>query len=404
MTEPPRLANFAHENLDFQRLNLNVSMKSSPTRFILTVKPRFRSDYEPVDLSGNQPNIITDYNKFLASLSFYRKSLFLYLDTPSSDLRLIEPNSTLTQFSPFMRVEIRRFSIQSGLVRREYVEVGFARRSLNQTIFIQSNSLLTQLAFYLNSNQSFNNSIINGLYLLKYTAVLVNTNFSMNEMENQESLVNIQDILECPIMINQSRCQNVISCSVSSTNCTFLIKFRQNLKLYSNVEIRLELDPMLAVNFSTQFLDVSTSSLSRVAYLYIRSNSKYITNIGINKPFTFVIINRLTISVSLKLDRIGSSNETVRVFYTTRDFTNMYPSFFVDSLKFYTAISGYDYEPASGYLVFTPGETEKYIVITLRSVSVEIPLENYETNSSSFYSANRALYPRLFQVNSVLKF
>ncbi len=114
------------------------------------------------------------------------------------------------------------------------------------------------------------------------------------------------------------------------------------------------------------------------------------------------------INTRLKLERSGNLNETVKVFYTTRDLSNIYNSFYWNNLLYYSANSGYDYEALFGYLVFMPGESEKYLTINLRSMSMLLPKDIEETPNSvggglnhteiDQLNANKAFYPRVFQV------
>ena len=186
--------------------------------------------------------------------------------------------------------------------------------------------------------------------------------------------------------------------------CEFAIIFRKNLKLYSDIEIRFELEPLKSSIYPNQLLNVSINPGFRNAILYIRSNSKYTSTVGFNPISLININNRMMINTKLKLDRNGNLNETLHVFYTTRDLSNIYPYLYINNLKFYSANSGYDYEPSYGYIIFYPGEIEKILTINLRSMSMlflsDINKENEETIKASLdpLNANKAFYPRIFQV------
>jgi hypothetical protein len=244
---------------------------------------------------------------------------------------------------------------------------------------------------------------VNSIYQLKYNATLITEDFN----STNQSPLTLRDIIDCPLLLNMT-CQDIINCNTANPNCNFTILFRKNLKLYSNVEIRFSIEPLTTVYFQTQLLSVTVNPTLDTATLYLKSNSKYTSLVGFNRASLFVVHNRLMVNARLKLQRLGNLNETVKVFFTTRDLSNLYKSFYWNNLLYYSANSGYDYEPAYGYLTFMSGESEKFLNIELRSMSMLLPMD-IEAGPNSMGSgvnhsqidqinANKAFYPRLFQV------
>jgi hypothetical protein len=154
--EQLRLFSMAIASYDFTPLNSNLTFEHDEQyiiKFNLTLMPKFKADYdteqEVVDPSG---------------VSFVKKTLFLYLDDPNNGLRLVEPSVSIL-FSPFAKIEIRKFPFRESEAAKDSLQVAFARRSLNQTIFIQNNSTITHFVFYLNANRSITNPMVSCFFI-----------------------------------------------------------------------------------------------------------------------------------------------------------------------------------------------------------------------------------------------
>jgi hypothetical protein len=141
---------------DFDQISSNHTFERKDQyiiKFNLSLMTRFKADYD-LEQESETANLNQAYN-----LTFTKKFLFLYLDNPNNGLRLVEP-SNLTFFSPYIKIEVRKFSFKGENITKEQLQVGFSRRSLNQTVFIQNNSTITHFVFFLNSNRSIINPMV----------------------------------------------------------------------------------------------------------------------------------------------------------------------------------------------------------------------------------------------------
>lgn len=273
--------------------------------------------------------------------------------------------------------------------------MGFIKASTNQTIDISSFNF--KFDYVINSDRQVQSPFINSIYQLKWKAELVNFGV-VNDIN-----ANLRDLIYCGFyrLVNNEQyvCEEVFNCDSQSLKCSFSLSFKNDIKLGRDYQLRIQLVPFNSVYFSTNFLDVSVRQELKTANLYLRSNMKAISSVSFSRSSLFTLNNRLKLKTELKIERAGIMNETIRVYYSTKEFTNQAWVYFND-IKVYTADSGYDFEGISTYVTFLPNETEQTITINLRATSI---LSNFGSGPSPLIASSdnelsNSLYPRIFQV------
>ncbi len=315
-------------------------------------------DYEPIDLLIHINDSVTFKINNMNSSRF----IFLYLNNPMNQARLIEPdNESPTAYSPFIKIGFKQIDLdQPQIIIISFIDT-------NLTTYIVNN-----FSIYLNLNQTNNNKSVNQQFELIWTAQLSNNSGSK-----------INDLIKCGLIANQSSCSNIINCYSNSSQCEMVVNFKNDLKLYKNSLIQFKIKPFKSIyyNFDDYLTTQIDPDLDRLD-LVLKSNSFYTDLVQFERKSRFSINNKMDLFANLTIELVGSiKNEKIIVYYQTKSLIN-------DSVLYYSADSEYDYGPVlAAKIEFEPKEKTKTIQINLRAIHL---LDNRLKNT--------ILYPRHFQV------
>lgn len=301
----------------------------------------------------------TDFNISVNS-SYQRRDLFLYLTEPSTGASLIEPNSIqLSPFSPYIKIELRKFAINSSDLHIDVVRVGFANVStpqhpnpFNQSIYLADYDFT--FAYTLDwpklANRSRN---LENLFHLKWRATLLD----FSEIRMLNSNASIRDILNCSFYnkLEPDVCEGLIVCEWADVNCSFNLRFK--LKIPNLLELyglRISLLPFNAFFYETRTLNVSVHNESNEAFLYLKTS--LFSKVGFNKYSLFSVHDRFKVFAQLAVERSGMINNSLELVYSTLRF-NASSWFDFAGFQVYPAIAEYDYKDAQAERArFAPGQ------------------------------------------------
>lgn len=315
-------------------------------------------DYEPIDSLIQINNSVTFKINSMNSSRF----IFLYLNNPMNQARLIEPDSESSiAYSPFIKIGFQ----QINLDQPQIIIISFIETNLTTDI-------VNNFSIYLNLNQTNNSQLVDQQFELIWTAQLLNN-----------SSLKINDLIKCGLIANQSSCSNIINCNSNSSQCEMVVNFKNDLKLYKNSLIQFKIKPFKSIyyNFDDYLTTQIDLNLDRLD-LVLKSNSFYTDLVQFDRKSRFSINNKMDLFASLTIELTSSiTNEKTIVYYQTKSLKN-------DSFLYHSADSEYDYEPVlAAKIEFEPKEKTKKIQINLRAIHL---LDNRLTNT--------ILYPRHFQV------
>ncbi len=377
LTNPFGLAlpNFAFKPVD-EYLFLNSSNGFRPS-FHLSIFADFRNELDYFNSNIN------------SSVEYKSKLFYLYLDSPTNDVKIIEPKLSsidpLTRFSPYFKLELRRFNFASTNATKSTILIGFDQNTLNKTIILENYTNLTSEMYTLKFNGSnlTDYGYTNNFFQLKFEAIPI-------EYE-QNSTLFLNDILDCRIASeNPLSCQNIINCFVQSETCDLRINFKSNYiqKInMTNLLIRIKIEQYNTALYDYQLFNVQIDPVFNSGHLRLVSEDNYLNTFGFDRESLFTINNNLMTQTRFKLTRYkGNPNYSVRIYYKTVDLSKKFKTTLSNGIDYYSASSLFDFEESLyDYVDFGQGELDKYLTINLRVVSTLI-------------SSDIPNYPRLFQV------
>lgn len=332
-------------------------------------------DFFNLTLSINS-NFSTDLD-FILSPYYHSRYFYLYLSNPSNGARLIEPTNSPGAFSPYVKLELRKFPILSSDLKRDTIQIGFVKSSVivNQSIYLKDYNYT--YSYMLDWPRPGRSRYYENSFHLKWIATVLDYDRISSIAQN----FSIRDILNCTFYHRSmpAVCEGIISCNnISDINCTFDLEFKRNLPdLQEIYGLKISLAEVDAFAYKTKTYNVSIRNDTNEVFLYLKTS--LFSKVRFDKYSLFSVSDKFKLYAKLVVERSGVLNSSLELIYATHQLSHKNNWFDFNGFKMYPAISGYDYDPiGTQKITFKPGEKVKFAIFLLQVKIVIIKLKKFK--------------------------
>lgn len=257
---------------------------------------------------------------------------------PSKGACLIEPATIGSTYSPYLKIELRKFRLNLSDLKRDTIRVGFSNStwsltestwissSLNQSIYLMDYNYT--FTYLLESTATFNRSQQQQQQQVDSTALYYELKWEVELLEFEKLSehsrnLSIRDFVNCTFF-NESLsnvCEGIVICNVMNANCSFALDFKRKMPSMREIYgLRIGLHTIEPFTFETRTLSTIVRNDSRVAYLFLKTN--LFSKVGFSKYSLFNLNDRFRLYAELKVERSGQLNSSLELIYTARQFSN----------------------------------------------------------------------------------
>lgn len=301
-------------------------------------------------------NFNTDFN-YTVNSTYHPRNFYLYLNEPSNGASLIEPSNNQRSFSPYIKIELRKFVFNSSELKHDIVRVGFSNTTLhgnsqNQSIYIMDyNYTYTYTLEWTKLNRR---SYFESFFHLKWQANLLD----FDEISSLTPDFSIRDILNCTFYNQETLdlCEGIVVCSVLEQNCSFNLFFKTKIPNLQDIYgMKISIQAFDVFHYETETLAVQVRNDSNEAFLYLKTS--LFSKVGFSKYSLFSVNDRFRLYAELVVERTGGLNSSLEIIYATRQFPNKHTWFDFNGFKMHPAIAEYDYDEIhSERVIFESGQ------------------------------------------------